>query len=377
MKSKYLKVVSFSLCLSLWACVDRIDFAVPEPGLLTIIEGRITDQPGGYTVRISKGLRLDVDSTIQSRITGAIVTLYDDEGNQESFNDMGSGIYHTSGIIQGQVNRSYHIVAEMPNGEVFQSEPDKLTPVGEIQEIRYEYEARKVEMPWGVSDANVFNIYVDASSQGSETAFTRWRFTGTYKTVTYPELHLTWNPPYTPYMNPPPCSGYKVIGGPIGSGGLLEKFGDCTCCECWVNEFESQPQLSDNLLVEGNQFSNIKVGEVRISSVAFQDKYLVEVEQSSLTRSAFEFLKLVRNQKENASSIFQPPSGELRGNIKPVNNQSPVVGIFWATSLKTKHLFLTKNDVPYPLPEVPIGTILDACYYLYPNATNVKHPLWD
>jgi Domain of unknown function (DUF4249) len=356
------------------SCVDRFEFDAPEPGLLTVIDGMITDRPGPYTVKISQGLRLDADSSTHAPVLGALVTLHDDEGNEEPFMEATGGTYVTHGQMQGQIGHSYHITVVMPDGSVLESQPDMMHPVGEIQAIRYEYESKKVEMPWGFTDANVFNVYVDSEAGPSDEVYVRWQYTGTYKVVTYPEEHQTQVPPYTPYKDPPPCSGYRVANGPIGSGGLLEKFGDCTCCTCWVSNYEPMPQLSDTQFIQGNKFSNIKVGEVAITPAAFFDKYLIEVDQLSLSRTAFQFFKLLRNQKENASSLFQPPSGQLIGNITSENSATPVVGIFWAAAKRTKTLFLFKTDIPYPI--TPNEIILDACYDIYPNATNKMHPLW-
>jgi hypothetical protein len=370
-----LKVKWLMVFISMSACVDRIEFDVPEPNLLLVIEGSINDQPGPYTVKISQGLRLDSDSSTHAPVSGAEVTLLDDEGNEETFIESSSGTYKTVGIIQGQTGHSYFIRVVMPDGVIYESDPDKLNPVGEIQQIRYSFESRTATMEWGDVDASVFNVFIDSDAGPDSEPYVRWRYTGTYRVETFPELHMTHTPPYTPYKNPRPCSGYIVVPGPVFSGGLIEKIGDCTCCTCWVSDYERLPQLSDTQLITNNQFSNIKVGEVLLTRAAFHDKYLIEVEQMSLSRSAFDFFKLIRSQKENASNLFQPPSGEIIGNIRAINGNKAVVGIFWATAISKKSIFIYKTDLPYPIP--PNEIIWDSCYDSYPNATNQKHPLWE
>lgn len=355
-------------------CVEQIDFAVPGAQFFTVIDGFISDNPGPYTISISKGFSLNADSLIRTPVENAKVTLFADGGVEESFIEKEPGIYITGGIIRGQVGNSYHIRVETSDGNIFESEPDKLSPVGELEEIRYEFEARTRVEPFGEIAANVFNIYVDADAGSGSENFVRWKFKGTYKVITHPALHYTWVPPYTPYKNPFPCSGYILVNGPAGSGGLLEQIGDCTCCECWAAHYEPSPQLSDTQLISNNQFKNIKVGEVPISNATLNDKYLVEVEQMSLSRKTFDFFRLVRTQKESSSSLFQPPSGEIRGNIKSLNSSNQVIGIFWATSLKKKSIFIYPTDVPYPL--VPMDFITTPCYNSYPNATTTKPELW-
>lgn len=361
--------------IALSSCVDRIDFDAPLAENQLVIEGMISDAPGPYTVKISRALNLDSDSSARIPVGQAKIKLYDDQGNVEELIETSPGIYTTNALIQGQVGHSYYINIETLEGKIFESEPEKLNPVGEVENIKFEFEARTKFEDFGEVKADVFNILVDADGGSGDENYVRWRFKGTYKVTNYPELHYTHTPPYTPYKNPFPCSGYILLPGPTGSGGTLKQVGECTCCTCWVNQFEVAPQLSDTQLIEGNQFKNVKIGEVPITNATFHDKYLVEVEQMSLTRNSFQFFKIIRDQKESASSLFQPALGEVRGNIKPKNNNDLVIGLFWATSIKKKSLFLYPGDVPYPL--LPIDFLTLPCYDFYPNSSAIKPPEWD
>lgn len=357
------------------ACVERIEFEVPAAQLLTVVEGYITDDDGPYVVELSKGLPLDADSSFRTPIRNASVYLFDDMGQSEKMLEKNPGAYVSGGLIKGAVGHEYHIRIETADGKVFESEPDLLNPVGDIEGITFEFEARKANKGFGEVAADVFNIFVDAKAPEKTESYVRWRFQGTYKVITHPDLHLTWNPPYTPYKDPFPCSGYRIALGPEGSGGILEQFAECECCTCWAKHYEPAPQLSDTQLVSNSQFSHVKVAEVPISNNTFHDKYLVEIEQMSLSRKAFEFFKLVRTQKEGASSLFQPPSGELRGNIQSSDPTTPVVGIFWATAIKRKSKYIYRTDLPYPV--TPIDYITLPCYNAFENASSTKPANWE
>lgn len=354
------------------ACVDKINFNVPPAQSQIVVEGMISDTPGPYTVKISRSLTLMADSSFRDPVEKARIKLYDDEGNTEDLMEASPGIYVTAGIIEGKIGHTYYIVIETEDGKVFQSEPDRIIPVGEIDQIRYEYEARTAEVNKAEVNADVFKIYVDAFGGTESNPYVRWRFNGTYKVETHPELHWTVTqegPPYA-YKTPYACSGY-IVEAALG-GGYIRKVGECTCCICWVNQFESVPTLSDGQLITNNQFKNVKVGEVPINGLTFTDKYMVQVEQMSLSESAFQFFKLIRSQKENASSLFQPPNGEIKGNVNPVNSREPVVGLFWATAVKSKYIFIQKSDVPYDV--APIG-IAEPCL-TYHNSSMNKPDFW-
>jgi len=364
---KFKWLVAFIL---LTACVDRINFNVPPAKFQTVVEGMISDSPGPYTVNVSKSLSLDASSPIPSPVENAKIKLYDDEGNSEDLAETTPGVYMTGGIIQGKVGHAYYIRVETADGTVFESEPDRINPVGEVDTIRYEFEARTVQKSYGEIEADVFNIFVDADAGAGNANFVRWRFTGTYKVLTHPEFHSIFLQ-VSSYIDPLPCSGYVVE--PALGGGKLLKVAECTCCTCWVNQFESAPQVSDGQFVSGNQYRNVKVGEVPINSATFSDKYRVEVEQMSLSKNSFEFFRLIRAQKEGASSLFQPPFGEIKGNVSAVNSTAPVVGLFWATSVKTKYLFITPGEVPYLL--TPMDIITDACT-VFSNSSTTQPAFW-
>ena len=368
-----LRIIILLLFVFLDGCVDRIVFPVAPAQLQTVIDGMISDQPGPYTVKISQAIDLNADSIIRVPVPHANVKLHDDEGNVENYAETAPGDYATGGLIRGKVGHSYYVTVETDDGVTFQSEPDLMKPVGEIDEIKFEFEARTKEEPYGIVQRDIFKVLIDARSVADDENYVRWRFKGTYKVFSYPELHFVWNSGFK-LKDPYPCSGFIVGGGPTFSGGILTQVGPCTCCTCWGQQFESQPQLSDGQLVVNNQFKNIQVGEVPINTATFYDKYLVEVEQMSMSKKAFEFFKLIRSQKEGVSSLFQPPSGEIKGNFKAVNSTAPVIGLFWATSIKSKSIYIRRSDVPYGVP--PIPEIRYPCTW-YPNAVNVKPSNWE
>jgi hypothetical protein len=356
----------------LWACVDPIKFEIPLTPSQIIVEGMISDGPGPYTVKISRALSLSTDSVARSPVPNAKVKLYDDEGNVENLIEADSGIYLTGGLIRGRAGHAYHIQLETPEGNIFKSEPDSIQPVGQVQDIRYEYEARTTEKSFGNVSADVFNIFIDSYAGDKAEKYIRWRYTGTYKVITNPEQHWIWALGF-PLKDPYPCSGFVVEPSAPGGGGSLVQKTECTCCTCWVNVYEEKPQLADGELIVNNQFKNVKIAEAPISSATFTEKFMVTVEQMSLSRRAYDFFKLIRVQKEGATSLFQPPSGEIKGNITAVNSSQSVIGLFYATSITSKTVFIERSAIPYLLTPTPL--IMFPCTF-YPNSSITKPPQW-
>lgn len=358
------------------ACVEPIEFEVPSAETLIIVEGSITNEDTTYQVQISRAIPVNADTLIRPPVKNARVTLFDDDDNSEDFTEVSPGIYETSGVMRGEIGRSYHIRIEMEDGKVFESEPDLMKPVGTVQDIRYEYEERLEEEFFGVVRKDVFNIFIDSDAGPGLGNYVRWRYKGTYRIVTNPErreIILAWSD--SALKAPRPCSGFVTAGTKSGVGTRLVKVAPCTCCECWISEPEKAPQLSDDLLIADKQFNNIKVGEVPISNVTFYDKYMVEVEQMSLSQTAFEFFKLVRIQKTQASNIFQPPSGEIVGNIRPTNSDERVVGLFYASAVSKNKTFIDRDAVPYLL--TPTELIPESCLLKFDYSTTEKPKKWE
>lgn len=356
------------------ACVDPIAFDAQAPASVIILDGSITTDPGPYTITMTSGLSLDQDSTASGPVTGASIVLHSDKGEDEPFIEIKPGVYQTGGVVQGSIGSTYHISLTMPDGATFESEPETITPSGHVEKINYQFEARTIEKSFGTQAADVFNIFVDATSASAEstkTSFVRWRFTGSYVIETHPELHLRWLQGENWFLDPFPCSGWVVDPGP--GGGVLRQAEECECCRCWITQHEPSPKLSDDQLVEGGLFRNLKVGEVPISRRTFFEKYKVQVDQMTISRNAFDFLKVIRAQKDGASNLFQPPPGKIVGNIKAVNASYPIVGLFWGASINTESIYISRNELPYVLAQ---DVITYPCTN-YGNSTNIKPAEWD
>ena len=375
MRIKIMQLLVGSILLTNVSCVDRIDFPVPSGSSQVIIEGIITNGPPPYLVKVSRGIDLNADSLSDTGYSGLEVILYeDDSGTEETLTEIRPGEYESAGVIQGTIGNTYHIEVTTPEGTKFTSKPDILYPVGEIDSIKIEFESRTDVLDFGEVGADVFNVLVDSKATNSGDGFVRWRFQGTYKVITEPQkfmIQYPWSD--DPRRLPFECSGYVVVPNGTNMGGL-ESVRPCECCTCWANDFEPYPQLSDGALVENNEFLNVKVGEVPINNSTFYDKYLIKVEQMSMSRDAFNFFNLVRAQQLGATDFFQPPIGEIIGNISASDN-TVVVGIFWASAVQTKERFLDKSDVPYPIGEIPFAP--RPCYDVYPNATTIEPEGWD
>ena len=145
MARKYKKNPSLLILIVLTtACVDRITIKVPVlPSALFTVDGLITDEPGPYTIQLTSAIRVDGGLTRGGEaISVKKITLYDDIGNEEILSEITQGTYQTKPDgIRGKIGREYHIRIEANDGTIYESLPDKMNPVGEVDTIYHRFQS--------------------------------------------------------------------------------------------------------------------------------------------------------------------------------------------------------------------------------------------
>ncbi len=387
---KYLLQFIFLIIL-IDGCIQRLD--VPdinqEVGTL-VVEGQITDARGPYQVKLFRTSASDATLNNVELLTAKQIILFDDAGESEMLTRAESGIYETNpNGIRGKVGRKYAIRIEMLDGSKFESEPDEMLPAGSVDNLYYQWESVK---PQKGTTKNGFRIFMNASALDQQ-ALLRWKFTGTYILEAYPQLRRMndancSNSPPPP--DPPPCSGWRFIRNSLNNpflGGTLEQFSEeCTCCVCWIPESEKKPSLSDQVISTNGTYKEIEIGYVPFNQWTFgKGKYMVKVEQMSLSKNAFEFWKVLKDQKEGATSLFQPAFGRTKTNLFSTQGDVPVMGIFYASAVRTKVIFITSADAPVNVPLADFDPPSDNCALwldcralnTFPNGSSIPPPEWE
>jgi Domain of unknown function (DUF4249) len=104
---KRLILLSIMSALIAVSCTKNIHLNLQNASGLLVMEGNISDQPGPYTVLLSKTVTY-YDSNAIIPVSGAHVTIADDAGNKDSLLELSPGKYFTTSIV-GTVGRTYHL----------------------------------------------------------------------------------------------------------------------------------------------------------------------------------------------------------------------------------------------------------------------------
>jgi hypothetical protein len=271
--------------------------------------------------------------------------------------------------IRGEVGRGYKLRVQLLDGRIYESIMDTLKSYGSMDSVYHEFvEEKDLD---GVTNYG-FNVNFDANAGSEASYYFLWKFKGTFQVDTNPELHkVPCGEGRCP--DPRPCSSY------IWNGAKLEYVKPCECCTCWIDFFNDMPVVSDNQLINAGRFTNIHAAYVPVTQWTFMYKVHAEVKQFTLSRRAFNFWSAVVAQKKATGSLFQPVTGKVPGNFVQISGDPGAVeGLFYASSVNSKSVFITRRDVPdegiIPPQDLPYE---ESCERLFPYSTTEKPAYWD
>jgi Domain of unknown function (DUF4249) len=366
------------LILVLDSCVEPFNIELTESEATLVVDGEITDQPGPYTIRLFRTADLQSQFEKAVWVTDAQVWILDDLGNQEQLGQTQPGYYSTSGSgLIGQIGRSYYTRIIISDGSTYESQPEKLLPVGEILNLYSEFELNEdPDESTHINTTNGFKLYVDSELLPEQQGLVRWRWKSTFEILTFPQFKTKAEYQGRAVVivpDPPQCSGY------FRRGNNSVQFDDCFCCVCWIEQFSISPVLPKDGLTQTGLLTDNQIAFIPASRRLFHKKVHIEVEQLSVSPKIFEFWKKVEAQKTSGSDLFQTPPPATVGNIKTLTpNSLPARGIFSASSIKSKSIFIDREEVPYFLPR--IDTIKESCLKVFKikdaNSTTSKPIFW-
>jgi hypothetical protein len=378
-------VISYLFILLASACVDRINFnAELATNFPVVIDGNITDSPGPVIIKVSKAFDIDSNDTQRKPASVQEMILKDNAGNEEKLMETSPGEYQSSNDFTGIPGRAYSLRVKVNNGAIFESVADTLYESGTMDTV-YARLVNTGELEIETDQSKyAFDIYFSGSRGGSNSPYFLWKFKGTFKVTTVPEYDQEGEP-----CGPPDCSGCSVCNRVWKCSGLRNKgtvsdpvyvrFEPCSCCDCWYTIHNDRPMINDWQFLNRGVIEDTKIGTIPVHKWIFQQKIHAEVSQYSISRQTYDFYKSIRDQADGINSLFQPVSGKIRSNfIQQEGPETSIEGFFYAAGKRSKHVILTRGDVPgkaYVFPEdqpVPKN-----CKNLYPNSTTIKPGYWE
>jgi hypothetical protein len=163
--------ISILLLLSmagLSSCEDVIEYDLQNTVDKVVVEGLVTDQPGPYTIRLSRTNGY-LNQSAPPVITGAQVYISDNTGLVDTLTEQGNGIYLTTPKLQGTVGRTYTL--RFTTGGKEYTASSLLRPVAHLDSLTFEFHEEKPEIDSGYSS---FLHFQDPAGKGEFYKFDIW-----------------------------------------------------------------------------------------------------------------------------------------------------------------------------------------------------------
>lgn len=318
------------MCLLIPGCIERISSNTKRGGNQLVIEGKITNGNGPYTVKIG---RTSNNERVMEPVDGAHVVVFDDSAKtREVFNSDGKGTYTAAGrYVKGQPGHAYHIEVTFGDGSMYRSRPE-IMPVNTTSDSSYYKLATDTTLnQYGIPvKQKVIRVYVNTQiPQTAKNVYLRWYIDEVY-------IFRQYHP-----------------GGPMPPPYVY----------CYVTAYPNPQQI---LLYdgEGNKKTAIKnqLMATRPVDYTFYYRHFFNVHVVSLTREAYLYWKHVNEVVNSNGTIFDVPPATVIGNIyNPGNKNETVLGYFEAASVDTTRCSLYRSDLPYyiedpcPTPDSHLG----------------------
>lgn len=311
--------ILFTILLATSSCVEEYWPEIITNNIQTlIVDGRISNFPGPYTVNLSSAN--SINDTAQIHISSAKVTIIDSNGEEELLSETSPGIYKSSpNGMQGIVGHAYKIKIILDSGKHYESEFEELLEPVEVDNVKVEeslqYATNSLE-----EDIEGYQFYVDTKKANSIKTYLFWEIEETY------EYHSDYKIYFLYDGKEYPTSKMNVLG-------LAQTINRDTLFYCWKTQ-----TIKERFIYNTEYLSNPEIVNKPLHFVPFKDErlhynYNILVKQFTISENAYTFLKKLEQQNNNEEPLFTAQPFQIRGNVSNIENRAePVLGYFMVAS---------------------------------------------
>ena len=347
MKLKFALILIVLIC-TLNACLTPIDdFEQTISKSFLTIEASLTNQTQTSKVKIYSSSNL-LTSTLSKPIefvpiSKAKVYFADEFGVREELKEIPSllGTYQTSPQFIGRIGGTYTLNIETIDGQKYQSLPETMKPVPEIENLTTRFEINDNYFKKDPLRAG-FNVYVDFQDPISKDNFYYWYWKH-YEKIDICEVCI--GAPFDFRLNTCRRSSSEKVYNYKCDG------------NCWNINFSTDLNIFADALLNGQRITGKQILRIPYDG---NSPYYLQFEQRGITKNAYSYYQSLKNQTQNNGTLFDiPAETKFSFNIKSLTNPSEkILGIFDVYSFQKKILYIDRK-LTVPKEELPVISILD------------------
>jgi hypothetical protein len=355
-------IITLALTL-LYGCskVFQPDINTVEPYLT--VEGFISTEPGYNYVYLSNSQSYNDEAYFRG-LSGATVTVTDNQGKTYTYNQASKGIYRIN-LQEGNtavVGRTYTLSVITAEGDTYESLPQQIVQSSPITNVfcQYHLETVLTEDTYGQPLEMTYDgINVLASTDGILPSDNFYL----YAWHAYEEHHAVLGEiagisTYYIYRHRP-LSGKYVNIIRTGDADAYDNFHLRNKNVVFIRRNDMtdyDPSFNDTIYtLLGNYF----------------DGLIFQLEQNSLSADAYSFYHDIENQLDAEGRLFDPVSPQIAGNIHCVNDESKkVIGVFYASDVakQVAYFYINSRNQIYSKELDALPQLwLDTCSWSFPD----------
>jgi hypothetical protein len=302
----------------LGGCIYEYNPTIEGGSNSLVINGKVTDQEGYQYIEISRSYAPG-ETGRKRPVSNYTVEIQDDEANSFPGTEMEEGLY-ACWMDQEYLTpgTSYRLIVTSDRGNLYISDFDELLPCPDIDSITYEFQEKETGTPDVTYKGLQFFVNTDCAGEYAKNF--RW------------EMEETWE-----YH-----SAYEIYA--YYDGIIHESLPGLASYDyyyCWKSgSIPSIYTYSTQNLTSG-KIRNYPLHFVSNQSDRLRIRYSTLVRQFSLSREAYKFWNILDQQSKQSGELYETQPAQIPGNIHPQDEGGePVLGLFYATSVKEKRILI-------------------------------------
>lgn len=352
-------IVCFLIFISFFACVEpyELDFTSQKEILFVEADLNDFDEEQFISLKINS---VNASGINYTSIENAIVEVIENKGTIIKCIYRTDGKYYLPSSFKAKLNTPYQLKFILNGGNTYESKVEIATEVPEIKQVTSFFKPKGILFMNKKIDGH--EIYLDTfDNPGVDNYyFWAWRHFESQSYCRSCDGGL--------YYTTPSPEGRCVDDANLKRRGVVY---DYTCRSiCWDVSY------SDNLNIMSDAFSNGKIIEKRlVAKIPFYQfkGSLIEVQQNSISKAAYNYFKLVIDQTQNSGSLADTPPAGLIGNVTNLKDPTQAIGGYFMVSSKKIKRFWIKRDEKDPTIKV-FGTLNGRIANPEPSGNDITRP---
>ncbi len=321
MRIKFTNIIVLFLLMFMFSCEEEFKPEINSSSeSLIVVDGMINNLPGPYTVKLSLSSKIENPEYIP--LSGFTIFILDDLGQSTNLAENYAGNYVTTDPnFIGIPGRSYKISIFSPDGKKHESSFEKLREPTGIASIDH-----KVEYTPGedlIYDIAGYRFYVSTELAPSDTNYYLWQLISTYKYTA--DFNIYW----------------------MYDGSLNRIYNSDTLKTCYKTDIIPEFFLLNTENINPPVVSNFPLHYVTTETRELMEHYSLLVRQYSMSKSAYTFWKIIKDQNTNLGNLYSKQPFQVRGNVHNSENPDEIVlGHFMVAGITEKRIFVDKPKPP-------------------------------